>query len=229
MTLNDETRTDRLRSALQASDASARLNAALAAGMQPAPGDVEVLVERCAVEDDFYVRDMLTWALTQHDKANTTDRLVRELDSEIPQARSQALHTLSKTGDERAWPALTPALLADGDDEVARAAWRAAVTLVPDGEQARLAEMLATQLGRGDRATQSSLSRAFAALGEASLPVIARAKNADADGVRMHALATERLMLHPEEGFDAAIAEARRVVALRGAPGIEDSDQALLT
>lgn len=226
MTLN-ETRQDRLRRALEASDASTRLNAALAAGMRPDPGDVEVLVERCAVEDDFFVRDMLTWALIQHDRSSTVDRLIPELASATPQARSQALHTLSKIGDPKAWSALPPALLADRDDEVARAAWRAAVVLVPDGEQARLAEALASQFGRGDRATQSSLSRAFAALGEASLPVIARATTADAEGVRMHAIATERLMLHPEEGFDAAIAEARRVVALRGAPGIDDGQAAL--
>lgn len=222
MTLNDrETRNDRLQRALEASDPSARLHAAMAAGMQPDPGDVEVLVERCALEDDFYVRDMLTWALTRHDPDSTIPRLIRECGSAIPQARSQALHTLSKVGDARAWSALTPELLADRDDEVVRAAWRTAVALVPEEERGRLAQMLSTQFGRGDRATQSSLSRAVASLGEASLPVIARAKDAIADGVRAHAIATERLMLHPEEGFDDAIAAARRVAALRGAPGIE--------
>ena len=53
--------TSRLRDALEAGAASARLQAALTAGSSPAPGYVEVLIERCAIEPDFFVRDMLTW------------------------------------------------------------------------------------------------------------------------------------------------------------------------
>lgn len=214
-------RTTRLQTALKASDPSARLHAALTAGMHPEPGDVEVLIARCALEPDFYVRDMLTWALTRHEPSSTADRLVRELVSTVPLARSQALHTLSKLGDRRAWPALTPELLRDRHDEVARAAWRAAVVLVPAGEETWLLEQLATQFGRGDRSLQLSLSRAFAALGAASLAVVARAKASRDVAVRTHVIATERVILTPEEGFDVAMAEARRVVALRGAPGVE--------
>jgi HEAT repeat protein len=120
------------RALLEAPDPSLRLRAAVAAGTTPAPEQVDLLVRRCAVEPEFAVRDMLTWALTrQQARTTVVDRLVAELASPEPQARSQALHTLSKIADERAWPAITVALLQDADDEVARAAWRAAVVLAP--------------------------------------------------------------------------------------------------
>ncbi|MFW5419260.1 HEAT repeat domain-containing protein [Nocardiopsis sp. CNT-189] len=208
----------RLKRALEAAESSARLQAALAAGMRPAPEYVEVLVERCGTEPDFYVRDMLTWALTQHGGEAAVGPLLAELESENPQARSQALHTLSKIGDPRVWPAITEDLLRDEDDEVARTAWRTAAGLVPEGREAGLAETLSTQFDRGDREVRLSLSRAFVALGPAAAPAVERAKAAPGEGVRTHAVATERLMLDPDEGFDAAIAEAERIVTLLGAP-----------
>jgi HEAT repeat protein len=195
--------------------ASVRLRAALAVGSAPDPDFVDKLVERSAIEPEFFVRDMLTWALTRHPVSMTLPRLVQEVRSRRPQARSQALHTLSKIGDRRAWPAITPAVLSDADDEVARSAWRAAVVLVPDGEEAALAAALVTQLGRGDRETQLSLSRALVALGEAATAVVLEeAASAPAPPVRAHALATQRLLRDPDTGFEAAIEEAKRVVAL---------------
>lgn len=206
--------------ALHAPTASARLQAAMAAGMQPRPDDVEVLISRCAVEPDFFVRDMLSWALMMHDPASTLDRLMLEVGSAIPQARSQALHTLSKIGDPRAWPAITPELLTDPDDGVARAAWRCAVVLVPRELRADLARRLATQFARGDREVQLSLSRAFADLGDPASPVVEEAMSRPDPAVRAHALATARIMRNPEEGFDDALAAARRIVAL-GTPPAE--------
>ncbi|WP_282794012.1 HEAT repeat domain-containing protein [Streptomyces sp. CC224B] len=200
------------------SRASVRLRAALAAGTAPDPGLVEALVERCAVEPEFFVRDMLTWALTRHPVSLTLPALLRELGAQRAQARSQALHTLSKIGDPRGWPAITPALLADADDEVARSAWRAAVVLVPEGEETALARELATQLGRGGRETQRSLSQALVALGEAVGPVLDAAAAAGGPGARAHALATRRLLRDPDAGFAWAIEEAKRVVALGDAP-----------
>ncbi|NBH04716.1 HEAT repeat domain-containing protein, partial [Amycolatopsis sp. SID8362] len=145
---------------LSAANSSARLQAALAMGTRSDPGDVEALVARCAVEPDFFVRDMLTWALTRLPAAVVVPKLLVELRSERPQARSQALHTLSKIGDRAVWPSITRSLLHDTDEEVARSAWRAAVVLVPEGERGALAVDLAAQLGRGDRAVRLSLSRA---------------------------------------------------------------------
>jgi hypothetical protein len=195
---------------------SVRLRAALAVGTAPDARFVDKLVERCAVEPEFFVRDMLTWALTRHPVSVTLPALLREVGSERAQARSQALHTLSKIGDRRAWPAITRGLLSDGDDEVARSAWRTAVVLVPEGEESGLATVLATQLGRGGRETQLSLSRALVALGEVVLPVLRAATTAPDRHVRTHALATERLLRDPDAGFEFAIEEAKRVVALGG-------------
>ncbi|MDV9191976.1 HEAT repeat domain-containing protein [Streptomyces sp. SR27] len=199
--------------------ASVRLRAALAVGTSPDPAFVGKLVERCAVEPDFSVREMLTWALTRHPAAATVPVLVDEVRSERAQARGQALHTLSKIGDRSAWPVITPELLSDADDEVARCAWRAAVVLVPDGEEYALALVLASQLGRGPRATRLSLSRALIALGEAMPPVLAAAADAPDPGVRAHALATDRLWHDPDAGFESAVEEAKRIVALGGGGG----------
>ncbi|MGW4165620.1 HEAT repeat domain-containing protein [Streptomyces chartreusis] len=196
--------------------AAVRLRAALVVGSAPEAGFVGKLVERCAVESDFFVRDMLTWALTRHPVSVTLPELLREVGSERAQARSQALHTLSKIGDRRGWPAITRALLADADDEVARSAWRAAVVLVPEGEESELASVLVTQLGRGERETQLSLSRALVALGEVGEPALRVAAAAPDPRVRTHALATERLLRDPDAGFEFAIEEAKRVVALGG-------------
>jgi HEAT repeat protein len=134
--------------ALSASDASTRLKAALAIGCHPETCLVDTLIARCAIEPDFYVRDVLTWALTRFPPEITLPRLRTELYSEHAQARSQSLHTLSKIKDASAWPAITQSLLRDSDDEVARSAWRAAVTLVPRGREQDLAEELAAQFGR---------------------------------------------------------------------------------
>ncbi|OQD56667.1 hypothetical protein BM536_010980 [Streptomyces phaeoluteigriseus] len=201
---------------LEDSRSSVRLRAALAAGTAPDPRFVDRLVERCAIEPEFFVRDMLTWALTRHPVSMTLPELVREVSSDRAQARSQALHTLSKIGDRRAWPAITRTLLSDADTDVARSAWRAAVVLVPEGEESALATVLATQLGRGERQTQLSLSRAMVSLGEVIVPVLSAATTGPDPHVRAHAVATERLLRDPDAGFEFAIEEAKRVVALGG-------------
>ncbi|MET9959875.1 HEAT repeat domain-containing protein [Streptomyces sp. NPDC006326] len=203
---------------LGSSSSSVRLQAALAVGTSPDPQFIDKLIERCAVEPDFYVRDMLTWALTRHSASMTVPGLLQEVRSGHAQARSQALHTLSKIGDRRAWPAITRAVLADAHDEVARSAWRAAVVLVPEGEEPELAEALATQLGRGEHETQLSLSRALTALGEVITPILHAATRNPDPRVREHAITTERLLRHPDAGFECAIEEAKRIMAL-GATG----------
>ncbi|WP_217167875.1 HEAT repeat domain-containing protein [Streptomyces sp. AC512_CC834] len=215
MTRQDADATRALRG-LEDSRSSVRLRAAMAVGTAPDPRFVGKLIERSAIEPEFFVRDMLTWALTRHPVSLTLPRLVGEVRSERAQARSQALHTLSKIGDRQAWPAITRAVLSDADDEVARSAWRTAVVLVPEGEEPALASVLATQLGRGDRETHLSLSRALVALGETVVGVLRTATTAPSPDVRAHALATQRLLRDPDAGFESAIEEAKRVVALGG-------------
>lgn len=199
---------EQLRAALAVTDPSARLRAAMAAGTEPDPAFVEELVARCAVEPDLNVRETLTWALVRHAAPATVDRLVAELASAVPRARSQALHTLSKIGDPRAWPAITTALLRDPDDDVARAAWRTAAGLVPPGAATRLAETLVTQLARGDREVQRSLSRALVRIAPAAGPVVDRVAATAGPAVRRHAVVTARMIRDPEEDFDLAAAVA---------------------
>ena len=194
-----------LLAALAADDASTRLRAAMAAGSNPHPGYAEELIRRCGVEPDFFVRDMLTWALT-------VPGLVTELGSASPQARAQALHTLSKIGDRSAWTSITLALLHDTDDEVARAAWRTAVGLVPSGRETWLANELAGELGRGSTDVQRSLSRALAGLGGFAAGPLTAAKRRGDLTVRAHVAATERLIDDPDSDFAAALEYATRLV-----------------
>ena len=213
--------TQTITAALHAPDPSTRLRAALAAGTQPDPLLTGDLVARCGVEEDFFVRDMLTWALTRLPAEVTVPRLVGELVSDLPQARSQALHTLSKVGDRSAWPAVTTALLHDADPEVARTAWRAAVALVPSGEEPALAGELARELGRGPIDVQRSLSRALAALGEASLDALTTARRHREPRVRAHAEATARLLDDPDSDFASALEHATRMT--NTGASVEDS------
>ncbi len=197
---------------LEHGSASVRLRAALEVGTAADPRCADALIARCAVEPEFFVRDMLTWALVRQPAEVTVPKLVEALGSESAQERSQALHTLSKIGDRRAWPAVTRALLTDADDTVARSAWRAAVVLVPEGGAPDLAAVLATQLGRGGLETRLSLSRAFVALGEEVAPVLRTAAADPVPEVREHAIATERLLRDPDAGFEWALREAKRIM-----------------
>ncbi len=208
----------RLVAALASPHASVRLSAALHAGSHAVPAYIEPLTQRCGVEPDFFVRDMLTWALLQHQRDMVLEAVLDELSAEVPQARSQALHTLSKIADPATWPAITRELLFDADDEVARAAWRTAVRLVSPASASSLAQDLATQLGRGSREVRLSLSRALIALGEAAVPVLARERTSPDEVVRAHALATERLAEDPEAGFADSVEAATRARTLHGAP-----------
>ncbi|TYQ11192.1 UNVERIFIED_ORG: hypothetical protein L601_001900000560 [Gordonia westfalica J30] len=203
--------TQAITAALHAPDPSTRLRAAMAAGTQPDPLLTDKLIARCRVEEDFFVRDMLTWALTRLPAQVTVPRLVGELVSELPQARSQALHTLSKVGDRSAWPAVTADLLHDADPEVARTAWRAAVALVPPGEETALAGELARELGRGPIDVQRSLSRALAALGEAAVDALATARRHRDPPVRAHAEATARIIDDPDSDFAYELEQATRM------------------
>ncbi|WP_209324241.1 HEAT repeat domain-containing protein [Brevibacterium renqingii] len=205
--------------ALSAPDPQQRLQAALQIGIRADPRDLGALVARCETEPDFFVRDMLTWALTRLPAEDTVPRLISELDSAVPQAISQALHTLSKIGDRRGWQAQDPRrigdrLIAHPDTEVARSAWRSAAALVPGDEREDLAEVLITQLGRGDVEMQKSLSRTVVALGEDLVSVLDEKLLAEDDTVRAHAMATREMFADPDAGFAHALAAAKRVVAL---------------
>ena len=209
---------NRLTTVFRTEDANIRLQAALAAGTDPSPQDVPTLMNQCATEPDFFVRDMLTWALARHPAETTVPLLLDALHSDIPQSCSQAMHTCSKIAAAEPrwaptiWSALTDgtgsdnlltALASSTDDETARATWRTAVSIVPTAEASDLARLLSTQLGRGDREMRRSLSRALIVLGDSAERVLEQLTHT-------HARATLLLLHDPELSFDAAEYEAAR-------------------
>jgi HEAT repeat protein len=169
-----------LQELLNSPNQSVRLKAALAAGTYPNPDQIDILIVQCASESDFFVRDTLSWALMRHDQTSVVAQLKIELKSENSQARSQALHTLSKIGDKENYTLITRDLLLDSDDFVASTAWRSASVLVPDADKPVLVELLISQLGRGDSDTQFGLTRFLCAIGEPIVaPLMQAAQSAD--------------------------------------------------
>jgi HEAT repeat protein len=169
-----------LQELLNSPNQSVRLKAALAAGTYPNPDQIDILIVQCASESDFFVRDTLSWALMRHDQTSVVAQLKIELKSENSQARSQALHTLSKIGDKENYTLITRDLLLDSDDFVASTAWRSASVLVPDADKPALVELLISQLGRGDSDTQFGLTRFLCTIGEPIVaPLMQAAQSAD--------------------------------------------------
>lgn len=166
-----------LRALLDSPDQSVRLKAALAAGTYPDPEYIEILIAQCTHEPDFFVRDTLSWALMRHDVTKVVKRLETELQSSNPQAKSQAIHTLSKIGDKANYLLITDEMLFDQDDFIASTAWRVASVLVPDDQKSILVKKLITQLGRGDSDTQFGLTRFLCALGECIVEPLTEASN----------------------------------------------------
>ena len=110
-----------------------------------------------------------------------------ELISENTQARSQALHTLTKIADKQYYSLITHEHLFDSHDKVATTAWRAASVLVPEDQKSRLTEILLTQLGRGDSDVQFDLTRFLCALGDCIVEPLTAAVKSTKDEVVLHA------------------------------------------
>ncbi len=191
-----------LKAHLESPDKSQRLQAALAAGTFPKPEYIDDLVDRCAIEPDFFVRDTLTWALMRNEVPKVVARLKPELMSENPQAKSQALHTLTKIGEKEFYSLITPEHLFDSDDKVAATAWRAASVLVPEDEKSALTSILLTQLGRGNSDVQFDLTRFICALGDCIIEPLKNAINSSKEEVSLHARFT--LMRYEEMKLEGA-------------------------
>jgi len=229
----DSTATRGAVAALESRQVEVRLRAAMALGTWPSEEHLDGVVRRCAVEPDPFVRETLSWVLTRLPPALVLARVRPELDSPVAQARAQALHVLSKVGDRSARPWVTPELVADPDDTVARTAWRAAVALTPpppgadddgpvddpvdgpvdavaEAERAELAELLGQQLGRGDGDVRRALSRALVQLGPVATAVLKRATASPRPEVAEHAR-TALLMAHdPAAAFAFDVQTAAR-------------------
>lgn len=191
-----------LKSLLESPDKSVRLQAALAAGTYPEDSYIDVLVTQCAHETDFFVRDSLSWALMRHEIAKVVDRLKPELNSANPQAKSQAIHTLSKIGDKQFYSLITNEHHFDSLDKVAVTAWRAASVLVPDSEKSALTKILISQLGRGDSDLQFDLTRFICALGDVIIEPLKQASDSEKEEVRLHAAFT--LMRYQEMSLESS-------------------------
>lgn len=187
---------------------------ALAVGTCPKPEFLKILIERCAEEPDFFVRDTLTWAIIQFDPKITIPLLIEEVSNGASQARSQALHTLSKIHDTSGWRAISDDVLSDSNDDVARSAWRAAVILAPKEDREHVAQVLVDQLGRGNHDLQLSLSRAIIALGDDATEALEKRMKQGNKKARTHALATEQMRCNPEKGFEMALSEAKKKIIL---------------
>ena len=191
-----------LKAHLESPDQSIRLKAALAAGTFPKPEFIDVLVEQCAHESDFFVRDTLTWALIRNDVEKVVERLQTELISENPQAKSQALHTLTKIADKKNYPLITREHLLSSHDKVAVTAWRASSVLVPENEKPALTDILVTQLGRGNSDVQFDLTRFLCALGDCIVAPLTEAINSTKEEISLHAKFT--LMRYEEMKLESS-------------------------
>lgn len=176
-----------LQELLSSSDQSVRLKAALSAGTFPQSEYIPILVSQCAHEPDFFVRDTLSWALMRHEKSEVVERLKPQLQSGIAQARSQAMHTLTKIGDKAFYSLITREHLLDANDKVAVTAWRSASSLAPDSQKESLAEVLITQLGRGDSDMQFDLTRFLCSLGDCTVGLLEDAAKSGNEVIRIHA------------------------------------------
>ena len=191
-----------LQALLASPDQSVRLKAALAAGTYPEVEFIEVLISQCAIEPDFFVRDTLSWALMRNDISKVVKRLETELESTNNQAKSQAIHTLSKIGDKSNYPLITDEMLFDPDDFMAATAWRVASVLVPEDEKPNLVQKLITQLGRGDSDTQFGLTRFLCALGECIVEPLTQASKSEDETISNQAKFT--LMRFSEMQLESA-------------------------
>ena len=169
---------------LTADDASTRLAAAIELGIRHEPGTAPAIVARLGAEQDFHVRENLTWAAVQLIDTALPDVLALLRDPN-PLARRQAAHVLSKVGD----PAVAEHLhevIADADPQVAVKAFRAAANT---GNPLVVAPLIA-RLSHGDDEQRDALTLALARLGEVAVPALVDAlADPDAD-VRAHAADT---------------------------------------
>lgn len=205
---------------LQQPDASARLRAALHAGTHPEAAFVEVLMRQCRVDDDFYVRDMLTWALTRQNRELVTSALRSELEAagggeSSVQGLSQALHTASKVADARLWSSITPSMIAHPELTVATTAWRAANATVPSDQRSALVRLLLQQFGRGDVEALRSLARAVADSGDASESALEDFSHRSAEHAEF-ARMVRGLIDDPMGAIEFSVAFAKRARALGG-------------
>ncbi|TYC96625.1 HEAT repeat domain-containing protein [Arthrobacter echini] len=183
-------------------DRDVRQAAALDLGTIAAPATAQTLVARLGLEQDFFVRDTLSWALTRIPDA-ATPLLLDALDETDTASRVQVLHVLSKIADPATTEAIV-ALTADTDSAVAsKARW--ALTRIGDPT---VVPALAAHLGLGDSTNQNDLTRDLASFGTAAVPILVTALTSDKAPVRRHAAEVLCFMGPEAETATGALAQA---------------------
>lgn len=229
---NTQDRISQFDAAISHPDRDVRLRAALDGGMLRAPEVTATLVSRVSLEEDFRVRENLTWALVQHGR-DVLPAMYGLLTSKNPVERRQAAHVLSKMGDPANVSHIVP-IVADENADVAIKAYRAAAsTGSPD-----VVQPLVERLGHGEGEQRDALSNALQQLGVMTVEALIDALRHSDAAVRTHA--AEALAQIGEQAGPAttALAEASAdqdldvalaaVMAL-GALGTDESDAALLS
>ncbi len=184
-------------------DRDVRLRAAMDAGTLHDPQVTAALVSRVGAEEDFHVREGITWALVQHGDP-AMPAVLQLLSSKNPLERRQAAHVLSKVGDSDHVPHLVP-VVADADADVAIKAYRAAAnTGSPE-----VVPALVARLGDGDGEQRDALSNALQHLGVMAVDALTIALRDTAAVVRLHA--AEALGQIGQDARAAATALAKSV------------------
>ncbi|MFK5634388.1 HEAT repeat domain-containing protein [Ornithinimicrobium sp. LYQ103] len=157
---------DRARRAVHDPDPTIRQEAALRLGTLADASMAAELVSLLVSEDDFFVRETLTWAVVAQAEA-ALPHLLAALDR--PDAsRVQVLHALSKIRDQDAVPHILP-LADDPDPAVAAKAWWA---LGRTGTP-QVVPTLVDRLGDEDEARRRELTAALEQLGAPAVPALA--------------------------------------------------------
>lgn len=162
-------------------DKDVRQAAAIALGELADDCTAETLARRLWDEPDFYVRETLTWALTQV-APPARPAVVDALSDPRPEARTQALHVLSKFADPEVVPDILPLLRDESESVAEKARW--ALSRIGDP---RAVPELARLLGHGDLETRNGLTTTLAAFAAHAVPSTTEALSSTDAAVRQHA------------------------------------------
>ncbi len=180
-------------------DKDIRQAAALDLGTSANTAAAQALVTRLGTEQDFFVRDTLSWAITRIADA-AIPILLNAVAGSDTATRVQALHVLSKIASPTTTDAIL-ALTADEDPGVSsKARW--ALTRIADP---KVIPALAVHLGTGDSTSQNDLTRDLASFGAKAVPFLVTALASREADVRGHAAEVLCFMGSEAEGATDAL------------------------
>lgn len=183
-------------------DRDVRQAAALNIGELADPSAAPGLVAQLWSEQDPFVRETITWAVTRVTTA-ATPLLLEALTSADAATRDRVLHVLSKIADPATVDAIMP-LAADADPFVAaKARW----ALARIGDPRAIPALMA-HLGTGDDTTRNGVTRDLASFDESAVPALITALTSDETHVRRHAAEALCFMGPGAEGATDALSGA---------------------